>query len=560
MKKLLLTSALLIGGALSVCASTVNDTYTKVASIDGMTLGDEYILCYETNAMGALSGKYHVRVANGVTLDGDKATITNADVESFIIEAGSTAGTYAFKIAGKYMTCTSVSNGNLGASATLVNTADMNISFSNGTILINPNTNSNSGSNRIQYNSNSGQERFTNYKSSTQKNCTLYKKDAGGDVPPAGDKTYAPEWADMTMFAGTTFQLDLGTSHPEEILFESSDTAVATVDESTGLITAVAEGTATISALWAETGWEADETSFVVTVTDLADVMNVTVDLTAQEKNSYGNGKTVEWVSTDGLFTFTTVATIGDGRTTYPAWQTAGLRFYTSNENEMTVTMPEGWYVTAASYESASTTNTLNLPESFPYNCTQFTFDSSSTDVTKYKNLEIESMTFTITRVFESLDHRPTVFNHLTGNEIEGTTTGTGHDDDALEDEFHYGFVMVDDIDIHYNLSLRNPDGPDRVIIKEASDLEFTKYEEGEHIVVPARTDGVLSFYAVHADGRRSEIHTLAFDAGTTGVENIETSAAEAEYFNLQGIRISTPVQGQVYILCQGSKTTKIVR
>lgn len=45
-----------------------------------------------------------------------------------------------------------------------------------------------------------------------------------------------------------------------------------------------------------------------------------------------------------------------------------------------------------------------------------------------------------------------------------------------------------------------------------------------------------------------------------TGVESIEADAnAAAEYFNLQGIRVNEPVKGQLYIMRQGNKVSKIV-
>lgn len=50
--------------------------------------------------------------------------------------------------------------------------------------------------------------------------------------------------------------------------------------------------------------------------------------------------------------------------------------------------------------------------------------------------------------------------------------------------------------------------------------------------------------------------------AGTNGVEAVEAAQAEtpAEYFNLQGIRVANPEAGQLYIIRQGNKVSKVIR
>lgn len=49
--------------------------------------------------------------------------------------------------------------------------------------------------------------------------------------------------------------------------------------------------------------------------------------------------------------------------------------------------------------------------------------------------------------------------------------------------------------------------------------------------------------------------------AGSDGIQDVAIDLnAPAEYFNLQGIRVAEPVQGQLYIVRQGAKTAKIVK
>ncbi|MDE7125904.1 MAG: hypothetical protein K2O12_05435, partial [Muribaculaceae bacterium] len=51
---------------------------------------------------------------------------------------------------------------------------------------------------------------------------------------------------------------------------------------------------------------------------------------------------------------------------------------------------------------------------------------------------------------------------------------------------------------------------------------------------------------------------------GTVGIEDIaadseDTANAPVEYFNLQGMKVSNPVSGQIYITRQGNKVTKVL-
>lgn len=177
MRKTLLLLAVLFASVIPAIAATVGDKYEKVLSTADLTTGDEYILCYETNAMGALNGKYYNPVTNGITLSSNTATIASADVNTFTLEAGSVDNSFAFKMAnGKYLQCTNTSNGNLSETESLAANCNLKITIANGVATIIPNNQNNNNSNKIQYNSNKGQERFTNYKTGTQKDCSLYKK------------------------------------------------------------------------------------------------------------------------------------------------------------------------------------------------------------------------------------------------------------------------------------------------------------------------------------------------------------------------------------------------
>ena len=190
MKKLLL-SLLCLMTLVVANAATIGDKYSKVTSTSDLSIDAEYILCYDTNAMGAQSGKFRLRVANGVSLEGGVATIKSVDVAQFTIVNGTEAGTYAFEFGnGSFLQCTSTSNNSLGEVTKLAENCNLKITIANGIATIIPTKNSNSDGNKIQYNKNSGQERFSNYKTGTQQNCTLYKKVTDEPVDP--DATARP--------------------------------------------------------------------------------------------------------------------------------------------------------------------------------------------------------------------------------------------------------------------------------------------------------------------------------------------------------------------------------
>lgn len=269
---------MLVATTLSLSAAVIGDTYKMVTSVDDITVGDDYILCYETNALGSISGNYYSAVTAGVTLKDDVATISNATVQTFKIENGKTSGCFAFLMnnTSQYLQCKKVDNNNLGEISTLNTNCDLKLSFDNsGNIIIIPNSYSNADKNKIQYNVTS--PRFSNYKTGSQKNAVLYKKYVS-DVPDV-PVDYNPAWENVSMMEGDTKQLVLGGSHPE-IAFTSSNPTVASIDAE-GLITAAGVGSTTISATWgASDKFNAGSKSFDVEVTKFTASDYIKTDIT----------------------------------------------------------------------------------------------------------------------------------------------------------------------------------------------------------------------------------------------------------------------------------------
>lgn len=79
-------------------------------------------------------------------------------------------------------------------------------------------------------------------------------------------RTYAPIFADMILEEGESKAVELGEVHPELIMMEADPATVATVDEETFTVNALAEGTAVVNVMWGDEYYKDGEASFNVTV------------------------------------------------------------------------------------------------------------------------------------------------------------------------------------------------------------------------------------------------------------------------------------------------------
>lgn len=76
--------------------------------------------------------------------------------------------------------------------------------------------------------------------------------------------------------------------------------------------------------------------------------------------------------------------------------------------------------------------------------------------------------------------------------------------------------------------------------------------------IYPREEAGALKTLTIESE-KRMYVKSISFDV-PTGVDAIETNEDfEKEYYNLQGIRVSNPVAGQIYICRQGNKTSKVL-
>lgn len=87
------------------------------------------------------------------------------------------------------------------------------------------------------------------------------------EVKEAAKVDWVHPFKDIELNEGDTYTFDLGEEYPTLILYESSNTSVATIDDN-GVISAVAPGTANITAMWGDKKYNEGEVEFAVTVNE----------------------------------------------------------------------------------------------------------------------------------------------------------------------------------------------------------------------------------------------------------------------------------------------------
>lgn len=252
MKKFLLLLTLLVSFGGMVHA----DTWIKVTSAADLSLDGEYIIVAQSGskAMSTTCSTYMGVTTDALTISDNKITDVPENIAVVSLEGASLSDCKV-----KISTLKGESKGYWTTSAA----KEMSLT-TNGT---SASITYNSNYTQIKFSTygtlyyNTASPRFLNY-TSTQGKIDLFKKEA-----LTGPQDYTPSFGDVTLEIGQTHQLELGDNHPE-VLFISNNDNIATVDDATGLITAVAAGTTDITAAWdASNEWNEGETTFKVTVT-----------------------------------------------------------------------------------------------------------------------------------------------------------------------------------------------------------------------------------------------------------------------------------------------------
>ena len=107
-----------------------------------------------------------------------------------------------------------------------------------------------------------------------------------------------------------------------------------------------------------------------------------------------------------------------------------------------------------------------------------------------------------------------------------------------------------------YNI-YRIVDGERTLLARGTTETTYVDNKYGE---VSDATTVVYGVEAQYAGGVSDMALTgkVQHDAGISGVITDSETGSEAEYFNLQGIRITNPLPGEIYIERRGNKVRKV--
>ena len=143
----------------------------------------------------------------------------------------------------------------------------------------------------------------------------------------------------------------LTNPHNLPVTYTSSETSVATVNQSTGAVTVVGVGTTTITASSEETEqYEAGEASYTLTINEVFQIEDGVFDFVAKESD-YGSGVTTTsgsnvYINEEKTWTAGNVTLVTAGK--YRWWNADGtLRFYSNTpKSTMTFSVPDGYVIT----------------------------------------------------------------------------------------------------------------------------------------------------------------------------------------------------------------------
>lgn len=140
----------------------------------------------------------------------------------------------------------------------------------------------------------------------------------------------------------------------------------------------------------------------------------------------------------------------------------------------------------------------------------------------------------------------------ISGNHIEGHLWGIT-------------LIQCDDINCG---QVDNPDSPGGNVFKDNGNggKAYDLYNNGQNTVyaqlntwsVAEQTEELIETVISHKndDPKLGEVIFMPA-ASSSAIETISADAAEAEYYNLRGVRVARPISGGVYVVRQGSKVFK---
>ena len=374
-------------GVYGSCTVTVSaapaepTSWEKVTSSSELTDGD-YLIVYEggnyafdggLSSLDATNNRISVSISNDTIPYNDTTKAAKFTITSM-------SGGYSIQSAsGKYIYRSSNSNGLDSGDSPVANS--ITISSGNADIA--------SSSAHLRFNSGATQSRFRYFKSSSytgQQAIQLYKggSGGGGSSTPTYPTSISLSAESNSISIGATTQLTVGytpsDTNVKNVTYTSSSESIATVSN-TGLVTGIAQGSATITAT-AEAASGTVSATTTITVTPIAvtsvslssnsETIKVgkTVTLTPTISPSNATNKNVTWSSSN-----TNIATVSGGTVTGVAEGTATITV-TTVDGSKTATCTVVVQSSASGGEETFSITYTDLPTTYQTGSTVYTADS----------------------------------------------------------------------------------------------------------------------------------------------------------------------------------------
>lgn len=238
------------------------------------------------------------------------------------------------------------------------------------------------------------------------------------------------------------------------------------------------------------------------------------------------------------------------------------LRLHASQNNagkgKMTISVPEGFYIEGVDFGTGSTSGKAAILDGAgSINNNKWTFDNQKLSSVSLErgssNPSFTTVTVRYAKLTPTLDGEPTI------NVTHASKKG----------------VLI----VEYSFNIANHNGNPVEVTANVAGMEQIKFTDATPANAPARVAGestavIGTLRAEHADlvdasninvnltatiGGKEFFTRQATVTTTTGIEDVTVEGeGEAEYFNLQGLRVAQPEAGQLYIKRQAGKAVKV--
>ena len=236
---------------------------------------------------------------------------------------------------------------------------------------------------------------------------------------------------------------------------------------------------------------------------------------------------------------------------------TAGDQLRVMSGATFTISVPEDYYIESITFDGSTSKAT---PDNGSLSSGNWNYNgfASAVKFTCGGRVDIDKATIKYAKVPPTLDGEPSV------NIKHGSVGG------VLTVDYTFTVAHYDANKHSFNVTL-SVDGNNDIVFEDvtpavnaaparanAESTVFHKVMTAKHESLKGATPQV----SVVATLNGAEVHNKTYGADkihTTGIEDVTVEgSAEAEYYNLQGLRVAQPEAGQLYIKRQGGKAVKV--